>query len=119
MAPGKGVIEGLSESRKLDELRMPCLHRLTHKGGSTFQYGTRDTDYTPGEFEDDVVDYVLEGGRHPCLPQKCEPMESKGYVWSMIPEEDLGNWLKGYKSMGVMPSPDPGSIVPSTLNIND
>ncbi|KAG6999221.1 hypothetical protein G7Y79_00036g071770 [Physcia stellaris] len=111
----EGVIEMLSQSGKLEALRLPGLYESTHKGGHGFAFGTIDSDYTADDFIHDVMDYILNRrGRHPCLPQGCEPSAAMGYFWTLIPDEHVGRWTKRHKDFGVTCPPDPGSIVPLT-----
>lgn len=111
----EGVIEMLSQSGKLEALRLLSLYDSTHKGGHRFAYGTIDSDYTADDFIHDVTDYILNRrGRHPCLPQGCEPWAALGYFWTLIPDEHVGRWTKHHKDFGVTCPPDPGSVVPLT-----
>ena len=109
----EGVIELLSNSRQLNTVSILLgMGGLTHKNGHEFIYGTVNTDYTSEDFGYDLEKYILNGGRHPCLPQGCVNSAAHGYVMGLVAEENLAAYLRSCKNCGMKVLPDPGTVVP-------
>lgn len=88
----EGVIEGLRHTAHLSSLTLgdERVGDLRHHNGAAFVSTRLDNAYTHAQFLKEVENYVVSGGRHPCLPADAAPEASMDYWRKMCPSRENG-----------------------------
>jgi len=86
------VTEGF---RQMTHLRSLCLggnypSMLRHHHGASFVSSRLNSAYTYAQFQKDIEDYVIFGGRHPCLSPEAAAEESLDFWRRMCPSRENG-----------------------------
>lgn len=88
----EGVIEGLRRLTHLSTLRLSGeqVDDLRHNHGASFVSTRLDPAYTHAQFRKEIEDYVVLGGRHPCLPPEAASEASLDFWRKMCPLRENG-----------------------------
>ena len=107
----EGVIQGMHRRPRLTELTMRG--RFTHCGGAVLRPSSPESNRTDSWFLSLVEDYVINGGRHPCLrPETVREIYSESvtesdwetsYRWyfDLMPEKELNDMELGAREIGL------------------
>ena len=109
---------------RLDEFTLAGIPWLTSRGHLRFEGPERDADHMQSYFFDDIRDYVVNGGLHPCLPPNSEFGSDVFYLLSLVPEEDRERYQAWFRGNGLKCPSDPGSIarltpIPTDSSVNE
>lgn len=106
----EGVISMMAGIGLDDFTLAGCVPCLTSRGRLRFEGPKPDADDMESDFFDDIEDYVVNGGRHPCLPPNSESRNDQYYSLSLMTEEDKGKFQVLLRGNGIKCPSDPGSI---------
>ena len=104
----EGIISMLA-CMHLHEFTLACVPWLTFRGRLRFKGPKRDADSKQSDFFDDIEDYVVNGGRHPCLPPNTESESDVYYMLSLMTEEYRERYQTWLRGNGLKYPSDPGS----------
>jgi hypothetical protein len=88
----EGVVEGMRRLTSLQCLSLggEDIGDLRHHGGTPLMSNQLDSDRCHTQFPRQVENYVVSGGRHPCLPPDAAPEESLDFWRRMCPSQRNG-----------------------------
>ena len=94
----EGVVEGMHHRPPSTDLTMR--HSFTHCGGTIFKPSNQFRRFTDCNILRDIENYVLYGGRHPCLDPEFDTEIAWRWFVDLIPEEFLEDLRFSARELG-------------------